>query len=202
MRYRRRTLRARRSQDILQSGYRERFRSPGDIQFSPESNGSNLPREWLVTGGTYEDVDRLLLEQLVTSELEGSLEEIASSGRSEASEESAGTLALDDLLEAANEALVVLERVELDTCFYAREGEDVSDGTPTQPILQTEKQPSSSFESPHSSPPRTVTVPLSMSLKPPHHPPPPSHPTQKKRKKNWSKRSSGLTHQQASTHRE
>lgn len=85
-------------------------------------------------GGTYEDVDRLLLEQLITSELEGSLEEIPSSGRSETSEESAGTLTLDDLLEAANETFVVLERVKLNTCFYAREGENVSDGTSIQPI--------------------------------------------------------------------
>lgn len=78
---------------------------------------------------TYEDVDRLLFEQLITSEFEGSLEEISSSGRSETSEESAGTLTLDDLLEAADEALVVLDRVELDTCFYTRGGEGVSDAT-------------------------------------------------------------------------
>lgn len=72
-----------------------------------------------------------MLKQLVASEFEGSLEEISSSGRSKTSEESAGTLALDDLLEAADEALVVLDRVELDTGFYTKGGENVSDATST-----------------------------------------------------------------------
>lgn len=70
---------------------------------------------------TYEVVDGLLLKQLVASELEGTLEEVASGGRTEASEQCASTLALDNLFEPADEAPVVFGGVELDSGFYAKE---------------------------------------------------------------------------------
>ena len=56
----------------------------------------------------------LLLEELVTTELQGTLEEVTSEGRAGTSEESASALVLDDLLEAADEAAVVGLGVELD----------------------------------------------------------------------------------------
>lgn len=60
-------------------------------------------------------VDGLLLEVFVSTELEGTLEEVTSSGRAETSEESASTLALDDLAEATDHATVVGGGVKLDT---------------------------------------------------------------------------------------
>lgn len=62
-----------------------------------------------------EKVDRLLLEELVTTKLEGSLDEVTSEGWAEAGQESSGALTLDDLAEAANHTTVVGRRVELDT---------------------------------------------------------------------------------------
>lgn len=70
-----------------------------------------------VVGGILvaDDVDSLLLEELVSSELEGTLHEVTSSGGTESGQQSASTLRLDDLLEATDHALVVLEGVKLDT---------------------------------------------------------------------------------------
>jgi hypothetical protein len=62
-----------------------------------------------------ENVDRLLLEELVTTKLEGSLDEVTSEGWAEAGQESSSALILDDLAEAANHTTVVGRRVELDT---------------------------------------------------------------------------------------
>lgn len=61
-----------------------------------------------------EEVDVLLLEELVTAELEGALEEVAGGRGAEAGQERAGTLLLDDLAEAADHALVEGGGVELD----------------------------------------------------------------------------------------
>lgn len=61
-----------------------------------------------------EEVDRLLLEELVSAELEGALDEVAREGRPEAGQEGAGALVLDDLPEAADHAPVVRGRVKLD----------------------------------------------------------------------------------------
>lgn len=62
-----------------------------------------------------EEVDRLLLEELITTELEGSLDEVTSEGWAEAGQESSSTLVCNDLAEAANHTTVVGRRVELDT---------------------------------------------------------------------------------------
>lgn len=61
----------------------------------------------------------LLLEELVTSELEGTLEEVTSSGGTETSPDSAGSLIGDDFPEAANETGVVGDGVELNSCLDA-----------------------------------------------------------------------------------
>lgn len=55
----------------------------------------------------------MLLEQLITSEFEGPLEEVTSSGGTETGQESAGTLLGDDLAETSNESLVVCDGVQL-----------------------------------------------------------------------------------------
>jgi len=62
-----------------------------------------------------EQVDGLLLEEFVTTKLEGTLEEVTGGGRTETSQESAGTLILDDLAETANHTTVVGLGVKLDT---------------------------------------------------------------------------------------
>lgn len=82
-----------------------------------------------VVGGILktELVDPLLLEELISSELEGTLEEVTSEGRAGTSEESASTLLLDDLLEATEETSVVSGRVKLDSGLDAVRKMDVSD---------------------------------------------------------------------------
>ena len=66
------------------------------------------------SGLVAEKANGLLLEELVTTELQGTLEEVTGEGRAGTSEESASALVLDDLLEAADETAVVGGRVELD----------------------------------------------------------------------------------------
>jgi hypothetical protein len=74
-----------------------------------------------VVGGRFvsKDVDRLLLEQLITSELERALEEVSSGSGTEAGQQRAGTLLCDHLSESAEEALVVCDGVELNSCLDA-----------------------------------------------------------------------------------
>lgn len=81
-----------------------------------------------VVGGRLvaEEANGLLLEELVTTELQGTLEEVTSEGRAGTSEERAGALLLDDLLEAADEAAVVGLGVELDASLDAVAGVLVS----------------------------------------------------------------------------
>jgi hypothetical protein len=66
------------------------------------------------SGLVAEKANGLLLEELVTTELQGTLEEVSSESRAGTSEESASALALDNLLEATDEAAVVGLGVELD----------------------------------------------------------------------------------------
>lgn len=60
-------------------------------------------------------VDALLLEEFVTTELEGTLEEVTGGGGTETSEKSASTLVGDDLTETTDHTLVVGDGVKLDT---------------------------------------------------------------------------------------
>lgn len=64
-----------------------------------------------------EKIDPLLLEELVTTELQSTLEEVASKGWAGSGQESTGTLRLDDLAEAAKQTSVVGLGVELDASF-------------------------------------------------------------------------------------
>lgn len=56
-----------------------------------------------------------MLEELVTTELERALEEVASEGGTDTGQQSTGTLILDNLAEATDEASVVGDGVELDS---------------------------------------------------------------------------------------
>jgi len=62
-----------------------------------------------------EEVNVLLLEELVAAKLEGTLEEVADEGRANTGQKGTSTLVLNDLLEAAEHAIVVGLGVELDT---------------------------------------------------------------------------------------
>lgn len=64
-------------------------------------------------------VDGLLLEELVSSELERALQEVACGRGTEACGERAEALLGDDLSDAAEEAFVVCDGVELDSCLDA-----------------------------------------------------------------------------------
>lgn len=92
-------------------------RAEGNVSHELSAGGGGKVDGGAVVGGSLEAelVDGLLLEELVTTELEGTLEEVTSGGRAETSQESASTLILDDLLEATDHATVVGGRVELDT---------------------------------------------------------------------------------------
>jgi len=57
----------------------------------------------------------LLLEEFVSSKLEGSLKEVTSGSWTETSPDGTSTFACDDLSETANHTLVVCERIELDS---------------------------------------------------------------------------------------
>ncbi len=65
------------------------------------------------------DVDRLLLEQLITSELERALEEVSSGSGTEAGQQGASTLLCNHLSESAEESLVICDGVELNSCLNA-----------------------------------------------------------------------------------
>jgi hypothetical protein len=66
-------------------------------------------------------VDGTLLEELVTSELEGTLEEVTSGSWAETGQKSAGTLLCDDGAETTDETSVVGDWVELDSGLDAVE---------------------------------------------------------------------------------
>jgi hypothetical protein len=77
-------------------------------------SGGEVDGSAVVGGGLVADqVNGLLLEQLVSSKLEGTLEEVTSSGGAETGPDSAGTLVGDDLPEATDQAVVVGNGVEL-----------------------------------------------------------------------------------------
>lgn len=80
------------------------------------SRGSQVDGSSVVGGSLLaKSVDELGLEELVTTELEGTLQEVTGKGRAGTSQESASALILDDLTETTDKTTVVGNRVELDT---------------------------------------------------------------------------------------
>lgn len=75
-------------------------------------------------------VDGLLLEELISTELERTLEEVSGKGWASAGKESASTLLGDDLTETSDQATVVGSWVELDASLDAAMESDVSDVFP------------------------------------------------------------------------
>lgn len=91
-------------------------RAESDISEELGGSGRSKVDGSAVVGGSLvaELVDALLLEELVSTELEGTLEEVTGKGRANASPERAETLLGENLPGAADEALVVGYGVELD----------------------------------------------------------------------------------------
>lgn len=89
----------------------------GDIGEELSGSGRGEVDSSSVLGGSLvaESVNPLLLEELVTTELQSTLEEVTGEGRADTSEESTSTLILDNLAETTNETAVVGSGVELDT---------------------------------------------------------------------------------------
>ena len=90
-------------------------RAKGDVSEElSHGSGSEVDSSAVVGGRLVaEQVDGLLLEQLVSSKLEGALEEVAGSRGTETGPDSASTLVGNDLPEATDQARVVREGVEL-----------------------------------------------------------------------------------------
>lgn len=88
-----------------------------DVSDELSTGGGGEVDSGAVVGGRLntEVVDGLLLEELVTTELQGTLDEVTGSGRTETSQESTSTLVLDDLAETTDHTAVVGGRVKLDT---------------------------------------------------------------------------------------
>ena len=74
-----------------------------------------------------ENVNGLLLEELVTTELESALEEVTGEGGTDTSEKGTSTFVLDDLAETTDQTTVVGSRVELNTGLDAVRRSIVSD---------------------------------------------------------------------------
>lgn len=91
-------------------------RAEGDIGEELGAGGRSEVDSGTVVGSGLiaELVDGLLLEELVTTELEGTLEEVTGEGRADTSPDGTEALLADDLPEATDQAAVVLGRVELD----------------------------------------------------------------------------------------
>jgi hypothetical protein len=108
--------------DETNTGSLERAESDGSEELS-RGSGDGVDSSAVLAGVFDTDsVDGLGLEELVTSELEGTLGEVTSEGRTGTGQESTSTLVLDDLTESAEHALVVGGRVKLDLSLDAGGG--------------------------------------------------------------------------------
>jgi hypothetical protein len=91
-------------------------RAEGDVSDELGAGGRGEVDGGAVVGGglVAEEVDGLLLEELVSSELEGTLEEVSGEGWASTGKESASALLGDDLAETTDQTTVVGCWVELD----------------------------------------------------------------------------------------
>lgn len=90
-----------------------------DISDEFSASGGGQVDGGTVVGGSLvaESVDGLLLEELITTELEAPLQEVSGRGRAETSEKGTGTFIGDDLSETTDHTPVVGLGVELDSCL-------------------------------------------------------------------------------------
>jgi hypothetical protein len=108
--------------DHADTGGLERAQSDISEELTSRGGGEVDGGTVLLGGLVADEVDGLLLEELVSSEFERTLEEVTGEGRSETGHESASTLILDDLADATNETAVVGDGVKLDTGLDAETG--------------------------------------------------------------------------------
>lgn len=107
-------------------------RAKGNVGKEFGASGGSEVNGGSVVGGRLvaERVDALLLEEFVTSELEGTLQEITCEGRANTGQESACALICNDFSETSNHASVICDGVELDSRLDDIDGSEatVSDG--------------------------------------------------------------------------
>jgi hypothetical protein len=85
-----------------------------------EGRGSKVDGGSVVRCGLVaEEIDGLLLEEFVTSKLEGTLQEVTCKGRADTGEQSTSSFIGNDLSETADQATVVCDGIELDSCLDA-----------------------------------------------------------------------------------
>lgn len=91
-------------------------RAESDVSDELGAGGGTEVDGSAVVGGSLvaESVDGLLLEELISSELEGTLEEVTSGGGTETGPDGTSTLGGNDLAEATDQARVVGDGVKLD----------------------------------------------------------------------------------------
>jgi hypothetical protein len=103
--------------DETDTGGLERAKSDISEEFG-KSRGSQVNSRAVIRGSFIsKEVDRLLLEQFISSELECALKKVSCSGRSEASQESSSTLLGNNLSDTAYESFVVSNGIKLDPCL-------------------------------------------------------------------------------------
>mgnify|MGYP006900020584 CR=1 FL=1 len=103
-------------------------RAQGDIgEELSQSGRSKVDGSAVVGGGLVAKlVDELLLEELVATELQGTLEEVTGGSWAETGEQSSSTLILDDLAEATEQTLVVGHGIKLNSSLDAVRIKNVS----------------------------------------------------------------------------
>ena len=109
------TVRVRGLGDKADTGSLERAKT--DVGEELGSTGRGEVDTGPVVGGILnaEEVDGLLLEELVSTELQGALQEVTGEGRAKTGQESTGTLVGNDLAETTDHTTVVGDGVELDS---------------------------------------------------------------------------------------
>lgn len=101
--------------DKTDTGSLERAEGNGGKELGTGSRSRVDKSTVLASGLETEHFDRLLLEELISTELECTLEEITGEGWADTSQKSTSTFILDDLAETADHTTVVGGRIKLDS---------------------------------------------------------------------------------------
>jgi hypothetical protein len=96
-------------------------RAEGDVCEEFGKGGRSQVDSCAVIGGGLisKEVDGLLLEQLISSKLESTLQEVSRSSRAKSSQKCSSAFICDDLSDAAEKTSVVRDGIELDSCLDA-----------------------------------------------------------------------------------
>jgi len=109
------------------SGF-ERAESNIGEEFGGGSRGKVDGSSVVFGGLVAEQVDRLLLEEFVSSKFQSSLQEVTRKGRASTGQESACAFILDDFPEATDQASVVCDGIKLNSCLDDIDGSETTVG--------------------------------------------------------------------------